>query len=175
MCALPASRTALLAGLMLLLPGVVQAQKRKPDPCLDTSSATQATLNECARQKRDRAQARMQKLLTRLKAESTPAQKAWEAYRDAQLSDLYPVETRGEEGSIFPLCLLTLETKLIEGRIRDLQALTIKTEGEGCAGFVLQSQAGRNSRILTSQSRLLSANGSLCNGSKQEQVSKTTP
>jgi Lysozyme inhibitor LprI len=127
------------------------------------------------RGKRDRAQARIEKLLKRLHAEGTPAQKAWEAYRDAQLRDFYPEESQNEKGSIFPLCLVTIETKLIEGRIRDLQALTIKYEGEGCAGFVLEGRAHRGGKILPASWQDSAENNgtSPCNGSKRDKVSAT--
>jgi uncharacterized protein YecT (DUF1311 family) len=168
------SRLIVSFGLALLaLAGSAAAQKKKSDPCSDTSAMTQTAMNECARRNRDRAEARMQKLLKRLHAEGTPAQKTWEAYRDAQLKDFYPDETIGQQGSIFPLCQALIETKLIEGRIRDIQALTIKYEGDGCIGFVLEGRGDRLSRVVPTRSK--NAKGVsllLCKHSKQDQSPK---
>jgi uncharacterized protein YecT (DUF1311 family) len=159
--------------LLVLACNATAQQKKKSDPCSDTSATTQAAMNECAQRNRDRAEARMQKLLKRLHAEGTPAQKAWEAYRDAQLKDFYPDETLGQQGSIFPLCLVLIETKLIEGRIRDIQALTIKYEGEGCIGFVLEGRGDRLSRVVPTRSKNgKGVNLLLCKDTRQDQSPK---
>ena len=67
---------------------------------------------------------------------NSPEEKAWEAYRDAQLKAIYPPvsDERVEYGSIYPMCWAMLKQKLTESRIRDLKALTI-SEGDGCLGY----------------------------------------
>jgi uncharacterized protein YecT (DUF1311 family) len=161
---------------MLLTAKPADARNQKPDPCLDTAT-TQTALNECARKNRDRAQVRMERLLKRLRAEGTPAQKAWEAYRDAQLHDFYPEESRNQQGSVFPLCLANMETKLIEGRIRDLQVLTIKPQGDACIGFVSERRIQRGSKILSASWQYSDQDKHtlLCSGSKPGQVPAAKP
>jgi uncharacterized protein YecT (DUF1311 family) len=159
--------------LLMLAGNAAAQQKKKSDPCSDTSAMTQAAMNECARRSRDQAETRMQKLLKRLHAEGTPAQKTWEAYRDTQLRDFYPDETVGQQGSIFPLCLALIETKLIEGRIRDIQALTIKYEGDGCIGFVLEGRRDRLSRVVPTRSKnTKGVSLLLCKATRQDQSPK---
>jgi Lysozyme inhibitor LprI len=50
---------------------------------------------------------------------NSPEQKAWEAYRDAQLRAIYPATDNdiAEYGSAYPMCLATLKKRLTEGRI----------------------------------------------------------
>ena len=57
---------------------------------------------------------------------NSPEQKAWEAYRDAQLKAIYPATDNdtAEYGSVYPMCPATLKKRLTEGRIRDLKGLT---------------------------------------------------
>jgi len=97
-------------------------------------------MNECAGKDLHRAEARLEKVLKDLGiSKDSPEQKAWENYRDAQLAALYPglpvEKIIAEYGSVYPMCYATLKTKLTEGRIRDLQALTSPGEGDVCAGY----------------------------------------
>jgi uncharacterized protein YecT (DUF1311 family) len=100
----------------------------------------QADMNECAGKDLRRAEAELKKVLKNLGiGKDSAEQKAWEAYRDAQLAALYnelPVEKIvAGYGSVYPMCYATLKTKLTEGRIRDLNALTSPGEGDVCAGY----------------------------------------
>src|SRR6266550_8492053 len=71
----------------------------------------------------------------RPRSANSPEQKAWEAYRDAQLAALYPRGDVSSYGSVYPLCLAILKKALTEGRIRDLKALTTSGEGDACYGY----------------------------------------
>ena len=95
-------------------------------------------MNQCAGKELKAAETRMNALLKKLGiAPNDPAQKAWEAYRDAQLEAIYPnpKENIGDYGSVFPMCFAKLENALVEGRIRDLKALTTSGEGDVCYGL----------------------------------------
>jgi uncharacterized protein YecT (DUF1311 family) len=108
----------------------------KVGSCSQTAN-TQTDLNECASTELRQAEAQLTALLQRLGIDSnSPEQKAWEAYRDAQLTAIYPTvsDERAEYGSVFPMCWATLKKKLTESRIRDLKALTT-SEGDACLGY----------------------------------------
>jgi uncharacterized protein YecT (DUF1311 family) len=108
----------------------------KTDSCSQTAN-TQTDLNQCAGKELQQAEARLAAVLKRLGiASNSPEEKAWEAYRDAQLKALYPPVSDGpaEYGSVYPMCLATLKQNLTESRIRDLKALTA-SEGDTCLGY----------------------------------------
>jgi uncharacterized protein YecT (DUF1311 family) len=108
----------------------------KAQSCSQTAN-TQMDLNECAGKELKQAEARLAALLKRLGIDpNSPEEKAWEAYRDAQLKAIYPpvADERAEYGSIYPMCVVTLKRKLTEGHIRDLKMLTA-SEGDACLGY----------------------------------------
>ena len=108
----------------------------KPDSCSQTAK-TQTDLSQCAGKELQRAEAQLAALLKRLAIDgNSPEEKAWEAYRDAQLKAIYPPvsDERAEYGSVYPMCWATIKKQLTESRIRDLKALTI-SEGDACLGY----------------------------------------
>ena len=127
----------LMLGLLISSSFVaVQTHRQNPAPCKDTSNMTQGQMNECAVKDLEKAELRMERLLKQLGiAPDSPEQKAWEAYRDAQLAALYPPEDVSSYGSAYPMCLAILKRTLTEGRIRDLKALTTSGEGDVCYGY----------------------------------------
>lgn len=132
------SQSALLAlGLLISSsPTMAQMHKRKPDPCRDTSHTGQQEMDQCAIHELQKTESRLDSLLKQLGiAKDSPEEKAWEAYRDAQLAALYPPEDISSYGSVYPMCLAFLKKKLTEGRIRDLKALTTSGEGDACYGY----------------------------------------
>jgi uncharacterized protein YecT (DUF1311 family) len=105
------------------------------DPCKDTSKMDQRQLNECAGKELRNAELKLEKLLKQLGiGRDDPAQKAWEAYRDAQLAALYPQKDIVGFGSVYPMCFATLKKALTDGRIRDLKTFTVR-EGDVCSGY----------------------------------------
>ena len=138
-----------MSSAILLAPQICTAQQRKkPKSCWDTAM-TQLAMNECAGSELKAAQKRMAALLKKLGVSpDDPAQKAWEAYRDAQLEAIYPREGTPGYGSVFPMCFAILKTDLTEGRIRDLKALTTSGEGDVCYG--LRPVAARRNKQLSS-------------------------
>src|ERR1700744_4582492 len=108
----------------------------KATSCSQTAT-TQMDLNECADKELKQAEARLVALIKKLGIDAnSPEEKAWEAYRDAQLKAIYPpvADERAEYGSISPMCVVTLKRKLTEGHIRDLKMLTA-SEGDACLGY----------------------------------------
>ena len=93
-------------------------------------------MNECALKDLKKAELRMERLLKQLGiAPDSPEQKAWAAYRDAQVAALYPPADVSSYGSVYPMCFAILKKTLTEGRIRDLKALTTSGEGDVCYGY----------------------------------------
>ena len=127
----------LMLGLVMFSsPMMAQPHRQKPDPCKDTSRMTQGGMNECAVKELLRAELKLERLLNQLGIRrDSPEQKAWEAYRDAQLAALYPQEDISSYGSVYPMCLAILKKTLTEGRIRDLRALITSGEGDVCYGY----------------------------------------
>ncbi|RZA24291.1 MAG: DUF1311 domain-containing protein [Proteobacteria bacterium] len=64
------------------------------------------------------------------------AQKAWLAYRDAQLEALYPaVNKQAEYGSVYTACSCIERTELVQERVAVLKKwLEPKAEGDVCSG-----------------------------------------
>src|SRR5271169_3374295 len=108
---------------MFSSPVMAQTHRQKPDPCKDTSNMTQGGINDCAVKELHKAELKLEKLLNQLGIRKDSAeQKAWEAYRDAQLAAIYPQEdisSYGSVWSVYPMCLAILKKTLTEGRIRD--------------------------------------------------------
>ena len=131
----------LTLGLLMFSSSMVaQTHRQEPDPCKDTSKMTQRELNECAGKELHKAELKLERLLKQLGiGRDNPEQKAWEAYRDAQLAALYPQEDISSYGSVYPMCFAILKKALTEGRIRDLKALIISGEGDVCSGYRLQA------------------------------------
>ena len=142
------NRLSLIAGIglpLFLSVGSLTAQTpssstskvtAKAQSCSQTAN-TQADLSECAGKELQQAEARLAALLKRLGIDAnSPEEKAWEAYRDAQLKAIYPPVSneQAEYGSVYPMCLATLKKKLTESRIRDLKMLTT-SEGDACHGY----------------------------------------
>jgi uncharacterized protein YecT (DUF1311 family) len=122
------------------LPLFGQSRHNTPDPCKNNPNMTQADMTECAGRDLRRAEKRLETILKDLAiSKESPEQRAWEAYRDAQLAALYPEKNpdkiMSEYGSAYSMCYAELKLKLTEGRIRDLKALTSPGEGDECAGY----------------------------------------
>lgn len=132
---------ALALGILLLAsPLMGQSHPRKSDPCDDTSKLGQGDLDRCADKALDKVESELDMLLQKLGiSRDSPEQKAWEAYRDAQLAALYPEQDTSSYGSVYPMCFATLKMTLTKGRIRDLKALTTSGEGEVCNMYRCQA------------------------------------
>ena len=134
----------LIFGLLLLSSALrAQTHKQKSDPCRDSSHMGQQEMNVCAGKALQRVEQKLETLLKQLGiAPDSREQKAWEAYRDAQLAAIYPQDNNSSYGSVYPMCLAILKKALTEGRIRDLKALTV-SQDDACYGYEVKS-SGRD-------------------------------
>jgi len=62
------------------------------------------------------------------------AQRAWIAFRDAELNAIYPPEKNNEAGSVLPMCQCDNLTELTNARVKQLQEWLTSQEGDVCAG-----------------------------------------
>jgi uncharacterized protein YecT (DUF1311 family) len=62
------------------------------------------------------------------------AQRAWIAFRDAELKALYPSDQPGFYGSSLPMCQCAVLARLTDDRARQLQGWLTGHEGDVCAG-----------------------------------------
>jgi uncharacterized protein YecT (DUF1311 family) len=121
-----------------------KAKTRVPGVQNCATAKTQLELNECATAEEQKAEEEMNQLYRQLLsgASKNPAyrekleaaQKAWLAYRDAELEAKYPAQDkRGEYGSVYPMCFANDRTDLVRQRIEEIKALLKQTE-DVCAG-----------------------------------------
>lgn len=137
---------------LLVFPQICKPQeKKKPKSCWDTA-LTQLAMNECAGKELSTAQTRLDALLKKLGVgPDDPAQKAWENYRDTRLEAIYPRDNVRDFGSVYAMCFAQLRTRLVKGRIRDLNALTTSGEGDACLGLKSVAQKRRYRPAPTEQ------------------------
>ncbi|PTU32860.1 lysozyme inhibitor LprI family protein [Stenotrophobium rhamnosiphilum] len=63
------------------------------------------------------------------------AQRAWLAFRDAELAAIYPAANKQiEYGSTYPMCNCTEQAALVNQRIQQLSAWLNAEEGDTCRG-----------------------------------------
>ncbi len=133
-------------GIPLLLVSLLageQSNKRTFSDC-DQNAKTQADLTQCAGSDLkivdDELNATYQQLLK--KAAANPiavrkiktAQRAWVAFRDAQMAAFYPAEDKqGEYGTVFPMCADLLLADLTRQRVKMLKEMLDPVEGDVCA------------------------------------------
>jgi len=128
----------------LLLPLAARAQK--PD-CFDKAQ-TQADLNDCAGEQFAAADAELNRVYKAIleKYKEDPlfieklraVQRAWLAYRDAEIDAKYPHAKEDRYyGSIFPMCDNVYRAQLTQERIKKLREwLDGAEEGDACSGSV---------------------------------------
>jgi uncharacterized protein YecT (DUF1311 family) len=130
----------ILAGLFLLsLSGAAHAD----GPC---EAKTQAEANACEADKYKAADAEMNRVykaaLKRLEGDKKAtdklkaAQRAWMAFRDAELAAHFPAGASIQEyGSVFPMCQSSHLTDLTQARTQQLSFWAVGVEeGDVCAG-----------------------------------------
>jgi uncharacterized protein YecT (DUF1311 family) len=144
-------QASLLGGSFLIFTGGVFAQE--PSTCFDKAK-TQKELNDCAGAEFKKADARLnevyQQLLKRFDTDPPAAQKiraaqrAWIAYRDAQLEADFPgANKRSEYGSVYPMCFDILSANLTRERVKILEGMLEAPEGDVC-NHLLSNGAGKN-------------------------------
>ena len=124
--------------------GQQPASDKKFTDC-DKTAKTQADLTECAGTDYKSADTELnrtyQKLLKKAAGDSIAvekikaSQRAWIAYRDAQIAALYPAEDKQREyGTVFPMCADLALADLTRERTKILRRMLSPTEGDACGG-----------------------------------------
>ena len=139
-------RSALACCVSLLLPLIARAQEPQGS-CFDKAT-TQLESNECAGKEYEKADAELNRvykaILEKYKADPLfleklrAAQRAWLAYRDAEIAAKYPhADEPRYYGSIFPMCDALYRAQLTQERTRKLREwLDGGEEGDACGGSV---------------------------------------
>lgn len=107
------------------------------------AAATQLEMNQCAAAEEKNSEAELNRVYEQLLSRASDplyrkkveaAQKAWIAYRDAELEAKYPADDkRGHYGSIYPMCFANDRTDLTRQRIQELNAL-LHSSDDSCGG-----------------------------------------
>ncbi|MGO8793671.1 MAG: lysozyme inhibitor LprI family protein [Candidatus Sulfotelmatobacter sp.] len=118
---------------LLLLPLTLAASQSKENPCWKKAVA-QSELNSCAAQDSSAADAELNRvykdLLLKNKGDDNAtkklkdAQRAWIAFRDAELEALYPAQDKQREyGSIYPMCYAMVASAMTKERTAQLRRI----------------------------------------------------
>lgn len=113
--------------------------------CAVANAQTQADLNDDAceayREADKKLNAIYQQLLEQHKEDANfttklrKAQRAWLAFRDAEMEAIYPADNKREEyGSIYPMCSCLEQAALVNHRIEQLSSWLTAKEGDVCRG-----------------------------------------
>ncbi len=114
-------------------------------PCWDKASS-QNEMNVCAKQDWQSADGQLNRVYHQVLAKFAKdskrlgaiqrSERAWRAFRDAELDAMYPPGTRDNEhfGSIFPVCWGRVNVRYIEQRIKELQAYL--AEENSCSPWI---------------------------------------
>ena len=139
-------RRFVLTCVCLLLPLAARAQQPQAD-CFE-KAVTQLDSNECAAKEYQEADAELNRVYKAIleKYKKDPlflgklraAQRAWLAYRDAEIEAKYPhAEEPRYYGSIFPMCDALFKAELTKDRVEKLRVwLDGGEEGDACSGSV---------------------------------------
>jgi uncharacterized protein YecT (DUF1311 family) len=123
---------SVLAALLVFV-SISALSQSKDSPCWKTAM-TQFDMNRCAGEDASAADTELnrvyQKLLLRVKGDDNAtnklrgAQRAWIAFRDAQIEALFPAaDKQGEYGSMYPLCHSKVTTVITKERIAQLRRM----------------------------------------------------
>ena len=132
--------------ITLLFISLLSGQEHKNESFndCDRGAKTQAELTECAgndfKGADDELNATYQQLLKKAMGDAVAlrkiktAQRAWVAFRDAQIEAFYPAEDKQKEyGSVFPMCANLLLADLTRQRTKMLKEMLNSVEGDVCA------------------------------------------
>jgi uncharacterized protein YecT (DUF1311 family) len=123
----------LVLSVLLLVISSSAASQSKQNPCWKKAVA-QSEMNRCAGEDSGAADAELnhvyQNLLAKNKGDANTmrklreAQRAWVAFRDAQLEALYPAQDKQlEYGSIYPMCYSIVATAMTRERTAQLRRM----------------------------------------------------
>jgi uncharacterized protein YecT (DUF1311 family) len=123
------SLRSVLAAALLLLPAAAPAQSQRAldDDACAQAKAADAELNRVYKEL-VAGMANDAPLVDRLKV----AQRAWVAFRDAQLTLLYPPDDT-TQGSVGPMCRCRASEELTRDRVDQLKRMLTGEEGDVCS------------------------------------------
>jgi uncharacterized protein YecT (DUF1311 family) len=119
-----------------------QRKSTKSDPC--SKAMTQAGLQSCYCDRAQKADAQLNDVYRQLLKKNGSdtsfieklkiSQRAWLAFRDAQLEALYPdPDPKAAYGSVFTMCECMAQEELTMDRVKQLRQMLQSAEGDVCA------------------------------------------
>jgi uncharacterized protein YecT (DUF1311 family) len=146
-------RSISLVIVLASVTGVACSQTATASSKLCGDYGSQAEMNGCFAKEAQEADARLnatyRKLLSKIKdnkiavARAVAAERAWVAFRDAQLAALWPVESDAELqslGTAHPMCYAMERKAMTEERIKQLRQQMKSEEGDICAPAAADTQ-----------------------------------
>jgi uncharacterized protein YecT (DUF1311 family) len=132
---------ALLVLICSRLPLAGRGATPQEGPCWQSAS-TQLAMNQCATQEVQEADVDLNKTYERFiskyaddpekVARIKKAQRAWVAFRDAEVEALFAESDRPGRGSVWPMCRSLELAKLTADRTKQLKAILEAREGDVC-------------------------------------------
>lgn len=129
----------LLCACLLAIALPAMAQERLLDACMDTAQV-QPEVNACGHDERVRADAEMNRVYQQVlrrqphhRKALVAAQRAWLAYRDAEMDARFPDAVAAPNGSSTPLCMALAMAELTRARTAVLRQWLDDGEGDVCA------------------------------------------
>jgi len=130
---------------LCIIPLLSGQQRQQSFTDCDKTAHTQADLTECGSNDYKSADDELNRTYQQLlkKAAGDPvavqkisaAQRAWVAFRDAQIAALYPAEDKQKEyGTVFPMCANLALADLARERTKMLKRMLNPVEGDVCDG-----------------------------------------
>ncbi|MDR3734293.1 MAG: lysozyme inhibitor LprI family protein [Acidobacteriaceae bacterium] len=133
---------------VLAVAGCVHAQSRQRQTLncknwFNNEHLGQSGMNYCAAEDTKRSDQELnrvyQQLLAKVKTDVLAtnkikmAERAWVAYRDAEIDAMWPLGNAMEYGSVNPMCVYMYRKDLIDARIKQLKFMLSSESGDVCA------------------------------------------
>ena len=119
-----------------------QRKRQTADPC--SKALTQASLQACYCDRAQKFEAQLNAVYQQLLKKNVSdtlfsdklkiSQRAWLAFRDAQLEAIYPdPDPKAAYGSVFGMCYCMAQEELTLDRVKQLKRMLTSKEGDVCA------------------------------------------
>lgn len=148
-------RSRAFAVTLLVVPLLIgQQEPQRTFADCDKAAHTQADLTECAstdyKTADDELNSTYQQLLRKAAGDRVAIQKikaaerAWGAFRDAEIAALYPADDKQKEyGTVFPMCANLALGNLTRQRTKMLKHMLNPVEGDVCDGGLLYQEGNQ--------------------------------
>lgn len=138
-------KAALLATALLLFPSVLFAQEQSQEPAVPTQRELTGDACRGAKEAKERLDSIYNAIVKAYSYDERflkyleESQKAWVAYRDAEMKAIYPPEYREAYGSMHRYCECSKAEQIIGIRIQELNQWVVGTDpGDTCAGTIMR-------------------------------------